>query len=121
MRERPPKRAYLGRCGAEGKTDENQGKSLRELLADIQKASELERYDPAADLALLAAQYRKMSRWDFGKLLDGMAAKYQNEWSAIHAALAEKARAGDLDAIRLYRETMAQAGSGNEVTIVDDI
>lgn len=50
-----------------------------------------------------------------------MAAKYQNEWSAIHAALAEKARAGDLDAIRLYRETMAQAGSGNEVTIVDDI
>ena len=76
-------------------------KSLRELLADIQKASELERYDPAADLALLAAQYRKMSRWDFGKLLDGMA--------------------GDLDAIRLYRETMAQAGSGNEVTIVDDI
>ena len=35
--------------------------------------------------------------------------------------LAEKARAGDLDAIRLYRETMAQAGSGNEVTIVDDI
>lgn len=37
-------------------------KSLRELLADIQKASELERYDPAADLALLAAQYRKMSR-----------------------------------------------------------
>ena len=93
-------------------------KSLRELLADIQKASELERYDPAADLALLAAPYRKMSRWDFGKLL---AAKYQNEWSAIHAALAEKARAGDLDAIRLYRETMAQAGSGNEVTIVDDI
>ena len=68
-------------------------KSLRELLADIQKASELERYDPAADLALLAAQYRKMSRWDFGKLLDGMATKYQNEWSAIHAALAEKARA----------------------------
>lgn len=56
-------------------------KSLRELLADIQKASELERYDPAADLALLAAQYRKMSRWDFGKLLDGMAAKYQNEWA----------------------------------------
>lgn len=45
-------------------------KSLRELLADIQKASELERYDPAADLALLAAQYRKLSRWDFGKLLD---------------------------------------------------
>ena len=90
-------------------------KSLRELLADIQKASELERYDPAADLALLAAQYRKMSRWDFGKLLDGTAAKYQNEWRA------EKARAGDLDAIRLYRETMAQAGSGNEVTIVDDI
>ena len=31
-----------------------------------------------------------------------MAEKDANEWSAIHAALAEKARAGDLDAIRLY-------------------
>ena len=80
-------------------------KSLRELLADIQKASELERYDPAADLALLAAQYRKMSRWDFGKLLDGMAAKYQNEWSAIHAALAEKARAEAGDEAAMLFET----------------
>lgn len=122
MKTKPPKRAYLGRCGTESKKQmKTKEKSLRELLADIQKASELERYDPAADLALLAAQYRKLSRWDFGKLLDGMAAKYANEWSAIHAALAEKARAGDLDAIRLYRETMAQAGGGNEVTIVDDI
>jgi len=33
----------------------------------------------------------------------------------------EAAARGDLGAIRLYRETMAQAGSGNEVTIVDDI
>ena len=96
-------------------------KSLRELLADIQKASELERYDPAADLALLAAQYRNRCGGDFGMRLDGRAAMYKNYWRAIQAAVAEKARAGDLDAIRLYRETMAQAGSGNEVTIVDDI
>ena len=32
-------------------------KSLRELLADIQQASEQEQYNPASDLALLAAQY----------------------------------------------------------------
>ena len=87
-------------------------KSLRELLADIQKASELERYDPAADLALLAAQYRKMSRWDFGKLLDGMAAKYQNEWSAIHAALAEKARAEAGDEAAMLFEPRGQDRRG---------
>lgn len=97
-------------------------KSLRELLADIQQASEQEQYNPASDLALLAAQYKRLSRWDFGRLLDGMAEKYANEWSAIHAALAEKARAGDLDAIRLYRELMSStAQAGNEVSIVDDI
>lgn len=96
-------------------------KSLRELLADIQQASEQEQYTPAADLALLAAQYRKLNRWEFSKLLDSMAEKYANEWSAIHAALAEKARAGDLDAIRLYREIQSGPGSGSEVSIIDDI
>ena len=76
---------------------------------------------PPQTWALLAAQYRKMSRW-------GLWASCWTAWPQStktngrhHAALAEKARAGDLDAIRLYRETMAQAGSGNEVTIVDDI
>ena len=98
-------------------------KSLRELLADIQKASELERYDPAADLALLAAQYRKMSRWDFGKLLDGMAAKYQNEWSAIHAALAEKARAeaGDEAAMLFETHQMMAEDLDYEESISDHI
>ena len=46
---------------------------------------------------------------------------HTDEAAAIHAAVMKKVQAGDLDAIRLYRETMAQAGSGNEVTIVDDI
>ena len=58
-------------------------KSLRELLADIQKASELERYDPAADLALLAAQYRKMSRVGLWQAAGRHGRKVPNEWSAI--------------------------------------
>ena len=95
-------------------------KSLRELLADIQKASELERYDPAADLALLAAQYRKMSRWDFGKLLDGMAAKYQNEWTPSRGAGRKGPRRGPGRHPAVPRNHGA-GGSGNEVTIVDDI
>lgn len=42
------------------------------------------------------------------------------EWSAIHAALVEKARTGDVDAIRMYREMQTSTGS-SEVIIVDDL
>lgn len=62
-----------------------------------------------------------MSRWDFGKLLGRHGRKVPKRMERHPRGAGRKGRAGDLDAIRLYRETMAQAGSGNEVTIVDDI
>ena len=50
-----------------------------------------------------------------------MVEKYDaGEWSAIHAALVERARSGDVDAIRMYRE-MQTSGGSSEVMIVDDL
>lgn len=96
--------------------------TVQELLGSIQLAAEQKEYNPAEDFKILAAQYRKLDRWEFGQLLEAMAGKYENEWSCIHAALMAKARSGDLEAIRLYRELMTQtAQAGNEVSIVDDI
>lgn len=122
MKTKPPKRAYLGRCGTESKKQmKTKEKSLRELLADIQKASELERYDPAEDLKTLQTQYKRLSKWEFSQLLNATVEKYTaGEWSAIHAALVAKARAGDVDAIRMYRE-MQTSGGSSEVMIVDDL
>ncbi|MFR1266166.1 MAG: hypothetical protein ACLSCW_01770 [Gemmiger formicilis] len=39
---------------------------------------------------------------------------------AIHAALVEKARNGDIEAIKMYRE-MQSSGGSDEVVIVDDV
>ena len=69
----------------------------------------------------LQTQYKRLSKREFSQLLDAVAEKYANgEWSAIHAALVEKARAGDVDAIRMYREMQTSTGS-SEVMIVDDL
>lgn len=95
--------------------------SIRELVADIRKSQEKERYDPAEDLKTLQTQYKRLGKREFGLLLDAMAEKYAaGEWSAIHAALVERARAGDVDAIKMYRETQTSGGS-SEVMIVDDL
>lgn len=95
--------------------------SIRELVADIRKSQEKESYNPAEDLKTLQTQYKRLSKREFFQLLDAVAEKYANgEWSAIHAALVEKARAGDVDAIRMYREMQTSTGS-SEVMIVDDL
>lgn len=95
--------------------------SIRELVADIRKSQEKESYDPAEDLKTLQTQFKRLGKVDFGRLLDAMAEKYAaGEWSAIHAALVDRARAGDVDAIRMYRE-MQTSGGSNEVMIVDDL
>ena len=86
--------------------------SVRELVAGIRQAAEQEIYNPAEDLKALQTQY---------KLLDAMVEKYAaGEYAAIHAALVQKARSGDIDAIKMYREMQASSGS-DEVVIVDDI
>lgn len=95
--------------------------TIRELLADIRTAAQQEQYNPAEDLKTLQTQYKRLSKREFSQLLDVTAEKYAaGEWSAIHAALVEKARAGDVEAIRMYRE-MQQSGGSDKVVIVDDL
>lgn len=95
--------------------------SIQELVADIRKSREKENYNPAEDLKTLKIQYKRLGKREFGLLLDAMAEKYADgEWSAIHAALVERARTGDVDAIRMYRE-MQTSGGSSEVMIVDDL
>lgn len=94
--------------------------SIRELVADIRKSREKESYDPAEDLKTLQTQYKRLGKREFALLLDAMVEKYTDgEWSAIHAALVERARSGDVDAIRMYREM--QTNGSSEVMIVDDL
>lgn len=95
--------------------------TIRELLADIRTATQQEQYNPEDDLKILQTQYKRLGKREFGLLLDAMAEKYADgEWSAIHAALVERARTGDVDAIRMYRE-MQTSGGSSEVMIVDDL
>lgn len=95
--------------------------SVRELIAGIRQAAEQEAYNPAEDLKALQTQYKRLGKKDFGLMLDAMAEKYAaGEYAAIHAALVERARSGDVDAIRMYRE-MQTSGGSSEVMIVDDL
>ena len=74
--------------------------SVRELIAGIQQAAEQEEYNPAEDLKTLQTQYKRLGKKDFGLMLDAMVEKYAaGEYAAIHAALVEKARSGDIEAI----------------------
>ena len=94
--------------------------SVRELIAGIQQAAEQEEYNPAEDLTL-QTQYKRLGKKDFGLMLDAMVEKYAaGEYAAIHAALVEKARSGDIEAIKMYRE-MQSSGGSDEVVIVDDV
>ena len=95
--------------------------SVRELVAGIRQAVEQEIYNPAEDLKALQTQYKRLGKKDFAMMLDAMVEKYAaGEYAAIHAALVQKARSGDIDAIKMYREMQASGGS-DEVVIVDDI
>ena len=95
--------------------------SIRDLVADIREAAEKETRYLRVDLKTLQTQFKRLGKVDFGRLLDAMAEKYAaGEWSAIHAALVDRARAGDVEAIRMYRE-MQTSGGSNEVMIVDDL
>ena len=79
--------------------------SVRELIAGIRQAAEQEAYNPAEDLKTLQTQYKRLGKKDFGLMLD---------------AMVEKARDGDIEAIKMYRE-MQSSGGSDEVVIVDDV
>ncbi|MCM1295654.1 MAG: hypothetical protein NC311_08945 [Muribaculaceae bacterium] len=96
--------------------------SIQSLLEGIEQAKRERKFDIAADLHELREQYTKLSRRAYLKLLDALIEKYETEEAAaVHAALVEKARGGDLAAIRLYRESQAETGSKGGVIIVDSI
>lgn len=99
--------------------------SVKELLSSIRKSAQEEIFDPASDLALLVAQFKTLPKREFGLVLDQMEKKYrESEAAAVRAALVAKAKAGDIDAIKMYQEQKSQQesdGSGNGVVIIDDI
>lgn len=100
-----------------------QKESVSSLLAGIQKAAETHSFNILDDLKTLRKQYTQLSKRDYLALLDTLADKYETEEAGvIHAALVQKCRAGDVEAIKLYRE-MQQDGlaAGEEVQIIDDI
>lgn len=96
--------------------------SIQGLLKGVEQARQRQEFNIAADLHTLKEQYPRQSKRAFLQLLDALIEKYEVEETAVvHAALVEKARGGDLAAIRLYRESQAETNSGSKVIIVDSI
>ena len=97
--------------------------SIDSLLRMIKEAAETQTYNIAADLRDLKNQYKNLSRKDFQRVLEALIEKYESgEVAEVHAALVQKCRAGDVEAIRLYREMQKDGDAGgSEVVIVDNI
>ena len=90
------------------------------LLAAVQQT---QNYDIVKDLKMLRDRYTKTSKRDFLALLGGLIEKYKTGgFAEIYDMLMRKARAGDMDAVKMLRDIQAENGAdGGEVQIVDDI
>lgn len=94
--------------------------SVRELIAGIRQAAEQEEYNPAEDLKLFK---RSINGW-----AKRTSALCWMQWSKIRCrgicshpcCIGRKARNGDIEAIKMYRE-MQSSGGSDEVVIVDDV
>lgn len=97
--------------------------SIEGLLGAIERQKNDRDFNILKDLKMLEQQYTKTSKRDYLQLLRRLIDKYETEEAAlVHAALVQKCRAGDVEAIRLYRELQKDGdASGNEVVIVDNI
>ena len=97
--------------------------SIGELLTMIQQAEADEKFNIADDIKMLKANYTKLNKRDYLQLLTSLLEKYSNgEAAVVHAALMQKVKAGDINAMRLYHERQqAGGGGGDEVIIVDSI
>ena len=97
--------------------------SIESLLRGIEAAKQQREYNFAKDLKMLFEAYPKTSKRDYLQLLAQLIEKYESgEAAEVHAALVQKCRAGDVEAIRLYREMQKdEDAGGSEVVIVDDI
>ena len=90
------------------------------LLAAVHQT---QNYDIVKDLKMLRDRYTKTSKRDFLALLGGLIEKYKTGgFAEIYDMLMRKARAGDMDAVKMLRDIQAENGAdGGEVQIVDDI
>lgn len=97
--------------------------SIESLLRGIEAAKQQREYNFAKDLKMLFEAYPKTSKRDYLQLLRRIIDKYETEEAAlVHSALVQKCRAGDVEAIRLYRELRKDEDAGrSEVVIVDNI
>lgn len=96
--------------------------SIGALLEGVRRAAQERDYNIMADLETLRQAYGNSSRKNYLKLLEAMKEKYSAEEAAeVHAALVAKARAGDVEAIRLWQQSRATGSGGSEVIIQDDI
>ena len=97
--------------------------SISGLLEAIEKQKADRDFNILKDLKTLQQRYTTTSKRDYLRLLASLVDKYETEEAAlVHAALVQKCRAGDIEAIRLYRELQQESSGGEaEVTIVDSI
>lgn len=92
------------------------------LLEQLQKDAEQKTYNIADDLRQLLELARGKSHKDLVRVLEGMVAKYETgEYATVHAALVERCKAGDVNAMRLYNEQRAPGVGHEEVRIIDDV
>ncbi|MEG1925506.1 MAG: hypothetical protein RR415_07140 [Ruthenibacterium sp.] len=77
------------------------------------------------DLKILQKNFKKFKTKDFEKIFEKIISKYESaeavQASSIRVALVKKCRAGDVNAIRLYKELQQKDSGGDEVVILDDI
>lgn len=97
--------------------------SIEGLLGAIEQQKNDRDFNILKDLKMLQQRYTNTSKRDYMALLAALVQKYETEEAAlVHAALIQKCRAGDVEAIRLYGQMRQQAGGEcQEVTIVDSI
>ena len=97
--------------------------SIDGLLAAIEQQKRDRDFNILKDLKMLHQRYTKTSKRDYLQLLARLVEKYETEEAAlVHAALVQKCRAGDVEAIRLYQQMQKEGDAGgSEVVIVDNI
>lgn len=97
--------------------------SIKGLLEAIDAQKSSRDFNILNDLKMLHKRYANTSKRDYLQMLNALIDKYETEEAAlVHAALVQKCSAGDIDAIRLYRELQRGGDTGgSEVVIVDSI
>lgn len=97
--------------------------SIKSVLEAIEQQKNDRDFNILKDLKILQSRYTSTSKRDYLLLLRKIIDKYETEEAAlVHSALVQKCRAGDVEAIRLYRELQKDGDAGgSEVVIVDNI